>query len=71
MNDTMTIRRSCEEGMYLLREGDCLWRVNENGMIDCSTQGHTRAFEFLTSLKQWETPSRRIFLNYPLQDPSN
>jgi hypothetical protein len=32
MNDTMTIRRSCEEGMYLLREGDCLWRVNEDGI---------------------------------------
>jgi hypothetical protein len=71
MNDTMAIRRSCEEGMYLLREGDCLWRVNEDGIVDCTAQGHTRAFELLTFLQQWKTPSRRLSQKFPLQDISN
>jgi len=71
MNDTMTIRRSCEEGMYLLREGDCLWRVNEDGIVDCIASGHTRVFDLLIQLQQWKTPTHRRFLNYPLQDTSN
>ena len=71
MNGTMSISRSCEEGMYLLREGECLWRVNEDGKIDCGAKGPTRLFELLTFLQQWRTPSRRLFQHYPLQDPSN
>jgi len=71
MNDTMSISRSCEEGMYLLREGDCLWRVNEDGMIDCTSHGHVRVFELLTFLQQWKTPSRGLFQNDPLQDTSH
>jgi len=71
MNDTITIRRSCEEGMYLLREGECLWRVNEDAEIDCTSQVPTRLFELLHFLQQWETPSRRLFQHYPLQDPFN
>jgi hypothetical protein len=68
MNDTMAIRRSCEEGMYLFREGNRVWRVNENGEIDCVTQGATRLLELLYFLQEWTTPSRRRFLNYPLQE---
>ena len=68
MNDTMTIRRSCEEGMYLLREDDCLWRVNEDGIVDCLASGHTRVFELLTFLQQWKTPSCRFFLNGSQQE---
>ena len=71
MNDTMSISRSCEEGMYLLREGDCLWRVNEDGIVDCIASGHTRIFELLTKLQQWKTLSRGLFQNYPLKDTSN
>ena len=66
MNGTMAIRRSCEEGMYLLREGDNLWRVNEDGIVDCRAHGYSCVFELLTKLQQWKTPSRRIFQNYPL-----
>lgn len=69
MNDTMTIRRSCEEGMYLLREDECFWLMNEDGEIDCAAQGPTRLFELLHFLQQWRTPSRRLFQQYPLQDP--
>jgi hypothetical protein len=68
MDDTMTIARSIEEGMFLLREGDCLWRVNEDGIIDCTAQGHTGVFNLLTCLQEWKTPSRRIFQEYPFQD---
>ncbi len=71
MNDTMTIRRSCEEGMYLLREGECLWRVNKDGEIDCVAQGPARLPELLLFLQEWKTPARRLFLNSPLQDPLN
>ena len=71
MSDTMTIRRSCEEGMYLLREGDCLWRVDEDGIVDCIASGHTRIFELLTFLQQWKPLSRRLFQNYPRQDGAN
>ncbi|MBA3613148.1 MAG: hypothetical protein H0W49_09590 [Nitrospirales bacterium] len=31
MNHPMTISRSREEGMYLLREGDCVYPQNANG----------------------------------------
>jgi len=71
MNDTMTIRRSCEEGMYLLREGDCLWRMNEDGRVDCTARGHTHVFEFLTFLQLWKTPACRPFPKYPLQNLSD
>ena len=71
MNDTMTIRRSCEEGMYLLREGDCLWRVNEDGIVDCIASGHTGVFELLTKIQQCKIPSRGLFQNYPRQDAAN
>jgi len=71
MYDTMSISRSCEEGMYLLREGDSLWRVNEDGRIDCIASGHTCVFELLNFLQQWKTQSLRPFQNYPLQDPSD
>lgn len=71
MNDTMAIRRSYEKGIYLLREGDGLWRVNEDGTVDCTAHGHSRIFELLTRLQQWNTPSRRLLQSYPLQDPSN
>lgn len=71
MNDTMTIRRSCEEGMYLLREGDDVWRVNEDGKVDCAVLGDTTACELLTFIQKWKTPSRRIFQDYPFQDYSN
>ena len=71
MKDTMAIARSFEEGMYILREGDCLWRVNEEGMVDCKAQGPTSVFEFLTFIQQWKTQSPRPFQNYPLQDPSD
>ena len=52
MNGTMTIRRSCEEGMYLLREGERLWRVNEDGIVDCVAQGHSHVFELLATVQQ-------------------
>jgi len=71
MNEPMAIARSCEEGMYILREGDCLWRVNEDGMVDCIAKGHTRVFELLTFIQQWKTPSLRLFQKYPLQGPSD
>lgn len=69
MNDTMAIARSREEGMYILREDDCLWRVNEDGMVDRTAQGHTRIFELLTLIQEWKTPSRRLFQKNPCQDP--
>lgn len=70
MNDIMGISRSCEKGMYLLREDDCLWRVNQDGMVECAAQGDTNAFELLTLIQQWKTPSRRLLQEYPWQDPS-
>lgn len=71
MNDTMTITRSIEEGMYILREGDCLWRVNEDGEVDCMAKGLTRVLEQLAFIQQWKTPSRRLLQEYPLEDSSN
>lgn len=71
MSDTMTIGRSCEEVMYLLREGEYLWRVNEDGIVDGIAQGHTRDFDLLTSFQQWETPSRRLLQKYLSKDTSN
>ncbi len=71
MNDTMTIRRSTEEGMYLLRNGDDVWRVDENGQVDCVAGGETRLLELLNFLQQWKTPSRRIFEQYPLPGTSS
>jgi len=71
MNDTMAIARSIEEGMYIFREGDYVWRVNRNGMIDCSAKDLTCVFEQLAIIRRWKTPSRRIFQDYPLEDSSN
>lgn len=71
MDDTMTISRSCEEGMYLLREDDYVWRVNEDGEVDCAVLGNPTAFELLTFIQKWKIPSRRIFQDYPFQDFSN
>lgn len=68
MYETMSIRRSSEEGKYLLREGDCLWRVNEDGMVDCTSQGHSEVFELLTYIQQLKTPSLRLLQENPLQD---
>lgn len=70
MNDSMAIRRSCEEGMYLLREGNVFWRVNKDGVVDCTAKGHSEALEFLTSLRQGRTPSRRLVQHYDLKDLS-
>jgi hypothetical protein len=71
MNDRMSIAPSFEEGMYILREGDYVWRVNRNGMIDCSAKDLTCVFEQLAIIRQWKTPSHRIFQDYPLEDSSN
>jgi len=71
MNDTMAIARSCEEGMYILREGDSLWRVNEDGMIDCDAQGHTSVFKLLTFIQEWKTSFYQPDYHPPLEDPSN
>ncbi|MDH5426576.1 MAG: hypothetical protein OEZ05_00460 [Nitrospirota bacterium] len=71
MNTTMAISRSCEEGMSLLRANHCVWRVNEEGVIDCTAQGPLRLFELLRFLQQCKAPTRRIFLNYPLQESSD
>ncbi len=71
MNDTMAIARSCEEGMYILREGDCLWRLNEDGIIDCTAQGPTSVFTLLTLIQQWKTSSGQSDDHPPLEDPSS
>ncbi|MEO6202276.1 MAG: hypothetical protein ABIU05_10255 [Nitrospirales bacterium] len=68
MTDTMTISRSREEGMFLLREGDYVWRVNEDGKVDCAVLGDPTAFELLSFIQKWKTPSRRIFQEYPFKD---
>lgn len=57
MNDTMSIARSLEEGMYILREGEYLWRVNEEGEVECTAQGHPRVFELLAFIQHWKTSS--------------
>ena len=62
----MSITRSLEEGMYILREGDCLWRVNKDGTIDCTAKGNGSVFTILAFIQQWKTPSKRIFQQYPL-----
>ena len=69
MNDTMAIARSFEEGMYILREGDCLWRVNEDGIIDCTAQGYPIVFKLLTFIQQCKTSSRGPLPLYPREDP--
>ncbi len=51
MNQGMAISRSCEEEMYLLRDEDWIWRVYENGAIDCTAQGSIRLFEVLDFLQ--------------------
>ena len=69
MNETMAIARSCEEGMYLLREGEYLWRVDEDGMVDCAAQGHTNVFGLLAFIQQWKTPSPQLLQEYAQEDP--
>ncbi|MDR4460758.1 MAG: hypothetical protein MRJ67_15295 [Nitrospirales bacterium] len=71
MNGTMAISRSHEEGMYLLREGDYVWRVTEDGKVDCAILGDPTACELLTFIQNWKTPSRRIFQEYPFKDFPN
>ncbi|HNP61709.1 MAG TPA: hypothetical protein PKM72_12770 [Nitrospirales bacterium] len=71
MNATMTIGRSREEGMFLLRESDYVWRVHEDGKVDCALHGDATAFERLSFIQKWRTPSRRIFQEYPFQDFSH
>ena len=68
MNRTMAIARSCEEGMYILREDECLWRVNEDGMVDCAAQGHTNVFDLLAFIQQWKTSSDLPDDHHPLED---
>jgi hypothetical protein len=71
MNDTMAIARSREEGMYILREGDCLWRVNEDGMVDRTAQGHTSVFKLLALIQEWKSSSGQLDDHSSLEDPSN
>ena len=70
MDDIMSITRSLEKGMYILREGDCLWRIDEKGRVEDMATGLTRVFEQLAFIQQWKTPSRGIFEEHPQQDPS-
>lgn len=70
MDNRWSISRSFEEGMFVLQEGDCLWRVNEDGVLDCSVRGLTSVIEQLAFIQQWKTPTRRIFQAYPLEDTS-
>lgn len=70
MNSRMTISRSFEEGMYILREDDSLWRIDEDGGLDSSVRGLTSRMEQLAFIQQWRIPSRRIFRTYPLEDAS-
>jgi hypothetical protein len=71
MNDTMSIARSLEEGMYILLEGEYLWRVNEDGEIDCTAQGPTCVFNLLTLIQQWKTSTGQSDDHPPLEDPSS
>lgn len=61
MKSRITISRTFEESMYILREGDCLWRVDEDGGLDSSVRGLTSTVEQLAFIQQWKIPSRRIF----------
>ena len=61
MNDTMAIRRSCEEGMYLLRKGDCLWRVNEDGV-----DTHFQKTDILSIIQQSHTAKNSYQRRSPL-----
>ena len=54
MNETMGIARSSEEGMYLLRDGECLWRVDQDGKVDCTAQGKAGAFLLLKFVQEWK-----------------
>lgn len=70
MMSRMTISRTFEEGMYIIREDDCLWRIDEDGRLDSSVRGLTSTIEQLAYIQQWRIPSRRIFRAYPLEDAS-
>ncbi len=71
MNVTMAISRSCETGKYLVREGDRMWRMDENGKVDCTASGPPTLFELLHFLQRWKTPSLCLLQEYPQQDRSN
>lgn len=58
MEDRMTVARSFEEGMFILRENDCLWRINEEGEIESLGKGLTSAIKQLAFIQQWKTPPR-------------
>ncbi len=61
----MTIARSCEEGMYILREDDCLWRVHEDGMVDCFAKCHSGIFKQLAFIQQCRTSTRSLLKEFP------
>lgn len=69
-NPVMTIARSYEEKMYILRENDCLWRIHEDGMVDCVAKGPMRVFEQLAFIQQWRTPVRSSLEEFPQQHGS-
>ncbi|GJL68949.1 MAG: hypothetical protein NPIRA06_15840 [Nitrospirales bacterium] len=52
VNDTMTISRSRKEGMFLLRKGDYVWRVHEDGKVDCARPGDATALERLSFIQR-------------------
>jgi hypothetical protein len=68
MNNTMTISLLQEEGIYLLREGDEVLRVNKDGEVECTNTEDPPAFQLLPFIQKWKTPSRRIFQEYPFTD---
>ncbi len=68
MNDIMSVRRSCEAGRFLLREGDCVWRTDKDGKVDCTASGPSTMFELLNFLQTCKNPPLRLFQEFPLQD---
>ncbi|MCA9471570.1 MAG: hypothetical protein MRJ96_08285 [Nitrospirales bacterium] len=54
MIETMGIARSSEAEMYLLRDGECLWRIDHNGQVECTAQGKASVFTFLYRVREWK-----------------
>ncbi len=71
MNDSMAIRRSCESGKYLLREGNYVWRMDENGKVDCTANVPTTMFKLLNFLQTCKSPYPRLLQYDPHQDTSH
>ena len=71
MNDTISISRSLEEGKYILRDGECWWRVNADGAVECTAQGHARVFELLAFIQQGKTSAGQPSDDPPLEDQSS